>query len=178
MISIFTRRIFIKAEKLYGFEFLEPDVLLVELLIELLPVFELLIIFPFFILLFIVELLIDELPFDIVLLPDIVLPPDMLLLFDIALLFDDIEPPPFDIELLDIDELLFIIEFEFMLVEFVFAPPPQPKANRVKPATAPSINFLFISSPVFSNVNLRTKIFPRFTDKFLPYFNNNRLREK
>jgi hypothetical protein len=115
----------------------EPFVeLLIELLIVLLPLFELFDILLFDIELFIVELLI-ELVFEVV--P----PPDVLPLFDIELLFAVVEPL-FDIVVLfAIDELLFIIEFEFVFFMFVFASLPHPKANIARPAT-PNINFLFI----------------------------------
>lgn len=135
--------------------------LLVELLVEVFPLLELFDILPFDI-----EVLFDILPFDIELVFVVVPPLDVLPVFDIVVLFAIDEFPP-DIELFDIDELLFIIEFEFIFFVFVFVSLVHPKLAKARLATAPKINFLFIYSPVFSNVNLRKKIFTRFTDKLL-----------
>ena len=135
--------------------------LLVELLVEVFPLLELFDTLPFDIELF------DILPFDIELVFVVVVPPpDVLPVFDIEVLFAiDVLPP--DIELFAIDELLFIIEFEFVFFVFVFVSLVHPKLAKARLATAPKINFLFIYSPVFSNVNLRAKMITRFMDKLL-----------
>lgn len=126
---------------------------LVELLVEVFPLLELFDVLPFDI-----EVLFDILPFDIEFVFVVVVDPlDVLPVFDIEVLFAiDVLPP--DIELFDIDELLFIIEFEFVFFVFVFVSLVHPKLAKARLATAPNINFLFIYSPVFSNVNLRAKI--------------------
>lgn len=126
--------------------------MLVELLVEVFPLLELFDILPFDI-----EVLFDILPFDIEFVFVVDDPLDVLPVFDIVVLFAIDELPP-DIELFDIDELLFIIEFEFVFFVFVFVSLAHPKLAIARLATAPKINFLFIYSPVFSNVNLRTKI--------------------